>query len=112
MQKKDGQIAHRAILPRSRYAHEMLTNFGIRHAQDAVVDLLHQQSLSGSRAERPQQQGAQQLLWRNRRSPNGRIEAREPRRELREHVIGQPANRAQRVALNLEFAEPVVAAPA
>ena len=33
MQKKDGQIAHRAILARSRHAREMLTNLGIRHAQ-------------------------------------------------------------------------------
>ena len=32
MQKQDGQIAHRTILPRSRHAQEMLTNFGIRHA--------------------------------------------------------------------------------
>jgi hypothetical protein len=33
MQKKDGPIAHRAILARSRHAREMLTKLGIRHAQ-------------------------------------------------------------------------------
>ena len=38
MQKKDGQIAHRAILARSRHAHEMLTNLGIRHAHVHTVE--------------------------------------------------------------------------
>jgi len=33
MQKEDGQIAHRSILARSRFAQQMLTDFGIRHAQ-------------------------------------------------------------------------------
>ena len=36
MQKKDGQIAHRSILARSRSAQELLTNFGIRHAQGSA----------------------------------------------------------------------------
>ena len=37
MQKQDGEIAHRTILARSRHAQDILTNFGIRHAQ-AVLD--------------------------------------------------------------------------
>jgi CPA2 family monovalent cation:H+ antiporter-2 len=36
MQKQDGQIAHSTILARSPHAQEMLTHFGIRHAQDAT----------------------------------------------------------------------------
>ena len=36
MQKQDGQIAHRRILPRSRHGQRMLTNIGIRHAHDRL----------------------------------------------------------------------------
>jgi hypothetical protein len=33
MQKEDDQIAHESILARSQSAQQMLTDFGIRHAQ-------------------------------------------------------------------------------
>jgi hypothetical protein len=38
MQKQDGQIAHRRILPRSRHGQRLLTNFGIRHAHGVNRD--------------------------------------------------------------------------
>jgi rhodanese-related sulfurtransferase len=38
VQNKDGQIAHRTIVARSQHAQRMLANFGIRHAQAALVE--------------------------------------------------------------------------
>jgi hypothetical protein len=37
MKKKDGHIARRTILPRSRHGQRMLTPLGIRHAQADVA---------------------------------------------------------------------------
>jgi hypothetical protein len=37
MRKKDRKIAHHTILARSRHAQEMLTDFGIRHAQAEIA---------------------------------------------------------------------------
>ena len=37
MQKKDGQLAHRTMLSRSRHGRRMLRNFGIRHRQAIIL---------------------------------------------------------------------------
>ena len=53
--------------------------------------------LAPNRMERLQQQGAQQLLRRNRGPAHVRVHLREPRREPLQDVVGQLADRPQRM---------------
>jgi hypothetical protein len=65
--------------------------------QQVVIQLLDQQPLTSHAVQELQQQGAQQLLRRDRRAADLRIHRRESRRQRGQGDVGQPPYHAQRV---------------
>jgi hypothetical protein len=65
--------------------------------QQVVVELFHQLPLAPDRVQHLQQQGAQQLLGRNRGPADARVELGEARREFAQDGVHQRPHRAQRV---------------
>ena len=65
--------------------------------QQVVVELLHQQALAPDRVQHLQQQGAQQLLGRNRRATHPRVELAKARRELSEYAVNHRPHHPQRM---------------
>ena len=76
--------------------------------QEIVVELLHELPLAPDGVEHLEQQGAQQLLRRNRGTADGRVQPPEAGRQRHEQRIDQPAHGAQRmIGGNAIFDRPV-----
>ena len=65
--------------------------------QQVVVQLLDQQALAAHTVEHLQQQGAQQLLGRNGRPPDGRVQLREAWPQPDQRRVRHLSNRSQRM---------------
>src|SRR5437870_13008067 len=68
-----------------------------RSEEQVVVELLHKQPLAPHGVQHLQKQRAQQLLGRDRRPPNPRVELTELGRQLRQNPVDHAADRAQGV---------------
>ena len=65
--------------------------------ENVVIELLHQEPLAADAVQHLQQQGAQQLLWRNRGPTRRRVQPIEARRQSLQRRIRHSANRPQRM---------------
>jgi hypothetical protein len=65
--------------------------------ENVEVQLLHELPLAPDRVQRLEQQGAEELLGRDGRPPDLRVQPREPRRQVPQHLIDQHSDRAQGV---------------
>jgi hypothetical protein len=88
--------------------------------QEIIFQPLHQQPFRADRVECLQKHRPQELLRRDRGSPNWRIKRREIRRQHRQRLVHDPPDRAERMVspnprlkihVAEQFASPTIAAP-